>query len=222
MEIDPEALAAAGALCVRQQAHVEDMSRYLDGVLDRPEAFSGVLVLFAGSHAGAVAAGRRGLAGAGRAAGVMGRGMVRLRAEVLATDDDVARRLDRTRPEGRYDLPPGGPPVGGGAPTPAREPLALRLPGGADGGTGGGADGATGPGRAGPDGRAGLGDLLGAVRDADQALDDVREKAGALGDSVRVTADALGDLSAQQDFVVAAGATPSAGQVAHGARGWWR
>lgn len=218
MEIDPEALAAAGALCVRQQAHVEDMSRYLEGVLDRPEAFSGVLVLFAGSHAGAVAAGRRGLAGAGRAAGVMGRGMARLRAEVLATDDDVARRLDRTRPEGRYALPPGGPPVGGGTPTPAREPLALRLPGGADGDAGQQAA----PGRAGPDGRAGLGDLLDAVRDADQALDDVRERAGALGESVGVTADALGDVQAQQDFVAGAGATPSAGQVAHGARGWWR
>ncbi|VXC31385.1 hypothetical protein [Nocardioides sp. AX2bis] len=136
MEIDPEALAAAGALCVRQQAHVEDMGRYLEGVLDRPEAFSGVLVLFAGSYAGAVAAGRRGLVDAGRAAGLMGRGMVRLRAEVLATDDDVARRMDRTRPDGRYSLPPGGPPLGGAAPTSARAPLALRMPGGADGGEG--------------------------------------------------------------------------------------
>ncbi|VXC31353.1 hypothetical protein [Nocardioides sp. AX2bis] len=60
------------------------------------------------------------------------------------------------------------------------------------------------------------------MRDADQALDDVREKAGALGDSVRVTADALGDVRAQHDFVVAAAATPSAGEVARDARGWWR
>lgn len=222
MEIDPEALAAAGALCVRQQAHVEDIGRYLEGVLDRPEAFSGALVLFAGSYAGAVAAGRRGLADAGRAAGLMGRGMVRLRAEVLDTDDDVARRLDRTRPEGRYALPPGGPPVGGGAPTPARQPPALRLPWGADGGTDGGTGSQGGPGRAGADGRAGLGDVLAAAHDADQAWDDVRGKAGALGESVRVTADALGDVRAQQDFGVAAGATPSAGQVAQDARGWWR
>jgi hypothetical protein len=216
VEIDPEALAAAGALCARQQAHVQEMSRYLEAVLDRPEAFSGVLTVFAGSYAGAVAAGRRGLADAGRAAGLMGHGMTRLRSEVLATDDDVARRLDRTRPEGGYVLPPGAPPVGGGAPAPTRDPLALRLLPSGDGAGGSGPEGAD---RAGP---AGPGYLVDAFRDADEALDDVRDEAVAIGGSVRATADALGDVRAQQDLLASAGATPSAGEVAREARGWWR
>lgn len=147
MEIDPEQLAAAGALCTRQQDHVQDIAAYLEGVLDRPEAFAGVLTVFAGSYAGAVAAGRRGLADSARAAGLMGRGMVQLRAEVLATDDEVARRMGRTRPGGRYDAPPGGGPtggalpggggqLGGGGPAPVRSPLALRVLPGPPGGAG--------------------------------------------------------------------------------------
>lgn len=222
MEIDPEALAAAGALCARQQAHVQEMSRYLEGVLDRPEAFSGVLTVFAGSYAGAVAAGRRGLADAGRAAGLMGHGMTRLRAEVLATDDDVARRLDRTRPEGRYVLPPGAPPVGGGAPAPTRDPLALGLPPSLGGAGGSGPEGGDRDRPAGPAGPAGPRDLVDAFRDVDEALDEVRDKSAALGGSVRATADALGDVRAQQDLLASAGATPSAGEVAREARGWWR
>ncbi len=259
MEIDPEALSAAGELCTRQQSHVQDMSSYLEGVLDRPEAFSGVLTVFAGSYAGAVAAGRRGLADSARAAGLMGHGMRRLRAEVLATDDEVARRLDRTRPAGRYAAAPVGSPVGAVGAGPARTPLPLGVPPGDGAGNAGGSseDGGVGAGehrvarweqrsdaaadrwRAQWDEDAGrpadparyeaergarrrARDLLGLALAPDQVLRDVRAGVDALGDSVRATADALGDVRERRAFVAGAGSTPAAGEVARGARGWWR
>lgn len=250
MEIDPEELAAAGALCTRQQEHAHDIAAYLEGVLDRPEAFAGVLSVFAASYAGAVAAGRRGLADSARAAGLMGRGMGTLRAEVLATDDEVARRLGRTRPGGRYETPPGGGPsggggpLGGGGPAPVRSPLALRgLPGGA------GeqrtvrweqrSDAAADRWRARWDARAGrvadphryeaerrqrrrAGDVAGLALAPGEVLRGVREQVVGLTGSVGATADALGDLREQRELVTGSGATPAAADVVQDARGWWR
>ncbi len=258
MEIDPDALGAAGALCERQERHARDMSSYLDGVLDRPEAFSGVLTLVAGSYAGAVAAGRRGLADAARAAGLMGRGMVRLRAEVLATDDEVARLLDRIRPEERYAAPPGGPAAGydvagpaGPLVAPGPDPAAVLGWGGGWGGGGeeGGSgasseweqrsdaaadrwratwDGADGrdadPGRydAERDARRGAWDVVDLALAPDRVVRSIQDSAGDLAVSLQGTADALGDVRAREDLLAGAGGTPSAGEVARDARGWWR
>jgi len=246
VEIDPAALTDAGDVCSRQVGHLQDIGGYLHGVCDRPEAFSGVLAVFAGSYAGAVRASLRGLNGSARTSRHVGRGLAWFRDDVLDTDDEVARRMHRTGPDLRYAAPPGGPPttsvlpplragtlLGPTVPTgdggehqaapqweQRSDAAADRWRGRWDEARGLGAD----PGRyeAERGQRRSVGDALDLLSEPRQALADVRDQADQIGSAVRDTVEALGDARAAEAFVAGPGSGEDARDVLRDARGWWR
>lgn len=246
MEIDPAALTAAGDVCARQEGHLQDIGGYLHGVCDRPEALSGVLGVFAGPYAAAVRAGLRGLNGSARTSAMVGRGLLWFRDDVEAADDDVARRMRRSGSLVRCAppaAPPGGPP-GAKVSLPGATPLEPTVPTGAGGEHRsprweqrsddaadrwrGRWDEARGQEvdrdryEAERGQRRSVGDALELLVDPDRTLAGVRDRVEQIGSSLEDTADALGDVRAQDAFVAGPGAGEDARHVLRDARGWWR
>ena len=96
MHVDAAALTAAGGVLSRQQAHLDAARRYVEVVCDRPAAFVGVLAIFRGAYADAVAASTRGLADAARLAHGLEGAVCAFRDDVLEVDAGTAARLART------------------------------------------------------------------------------------------------------------------------------